>query len=132
MTKGIARYESGSRGSGGIRIPISARALLEFGKANSRERGACLAASILATTRVFASGVTVVVITTVTLAAIAAEVGAGTSITGGDETKPRREMKHRHIHAKKGEWIHVHRDNNPGYLGIVAVIIIIALLIHGC
>ena len=43
-------------------------------------------------------------------------------------------MKHRHIHAKKGEWIHVHRDNNSevGCLGIVILIIVIGFIMRGC
>jgi hypothetical protein len=43
-------------------------------------------------------------------------------------------MKHRHIHAKKGEWIHVHRDNNSGAgcLGIVIMIIVIGFIMRGC
>ena len=85
MTKGIARYESGSRGSGGIRIPISARALLEFGKANSRERGACLAASILATTRVSVSDVKGRALIKAIPAVVATGPDIGISITGGDD-----------------------------------------------
>ena len=41
-------------------------------------------------------------------------------------------MKHRHIHAKKGEWIHVHRDNDPGCLGILIAIIVIVFIMRGC
>ena len=58
------------------------------------------------------------------------ELDIGTSTMVGDNKEGK--MKHRHIHAKKGEWIHVHRDNNSGCLGIVIAIIIIGLIMSGC
>ena len=43
-------------------------------------------------------------------------------------------MKHRHIHAKKGEWVHIHRDKNNGVnpIAIIIVVIIIIWLIKSC
>ena len=42
-------------------------------------------------------------------------------------------MKHRHIHAKSNEWIHVYRDNGgEGCLGIIVLLIIVAVIFKGC
>ena len=41
-------------------------------------------------------------------------------------------MKHRHIHAKRGEWIHVHRDKDPGCLGVLIVIVVLIAIVSGC
>ena len=41
-------------------------------------------------------------------------------------------MKHRHIHAKKGEWIHIHRDKKPGCAGIIILIAILFAISKGC
>ena len=42
-------------------------------------------------------------------------------------------MKHRHIHAKRGEWVHVHRDNDgERCLGAIVVLVVIALIFKSC
>lgn len=41
-------------------------------------------------------------------------------------------MKHRHIHAKSNEWIHIHRDKEPGCIGVVILIVILFAIIKGC
>ena len=87
-------------------------------------------ASILVTTRVSASGAKGLVLIKAIHAVVATEQAIGTSITGGENWE--KSMKHRHIHAKKGEWIHVHRDNNSGCLGILIVIIVIGFIMRGC
>ena len=130
MTKGIALYESESRVFGVTRTPTGARALTETGKVNSRGQGVCREANILVITRVFALGAKGAAITRVMFVIVVMGLGAGVSIT--DINGKEKSMKHRHIHAKKGEWIHIHRDNNSGCLGVVIVIAIIVLLMHGC
>ena len=42
-------------------------------------------------------------------------------------------MKHRHIRAKRGEWIHVHRDDGfGGCLGGIIFLAVIILIFKGC
>ena len=132
MTRDIDLFASASRDSSETRTPIGVRHLTEAGKANSRERGACPVASILATTRVSVSGVKGRVLIKAIPAVVATGLVTGTSITVGNNKE--KSMKHRHIHAKKGEWIHVHRENDSGAgcLGIVIVILVIGFLIRGC
>ena len=39
-----------------------------------------------------------------------------------------------HIHAKSGEWIHIHRDKSggEGSLGVIILFVILALICVGC
>ncbi len=132
MIKDTGRCESESRAFSAIRIPTGVRVLAELGKANSRVCGVWPAASILVTTRASVSSVKESAITKATLVPDATGQVTGTSITGGNDKE--ESMKHRHIHAKKGEWIHVHRDNNSGAgcFGIVVAILVIGFLMRGC
>ena len=130
MIKGTGRYESASRVFGATEIRISGKDLTEAGRVNSRGQGVCREANILVITRVFALGAKGAAITRAMFAIVVMGLGAGVSIT--DINGKEKSMKHRHIHAKKGEWIHIHRDNNSGCLGVVIVIAIIVLLMHGC
>ncbi len=41
-------------------------------------------------------------------------------------------MKHRHIHAKRGEWVHVHRDEDFSWAGVVVFVVIAIVLLKGC
>ena len=42
-------------------------------------------------------------------------------------------MRHRHIRARRGEWVHVHRDKGgEGCLGAIVLLIIIGLFFKGC
>ena len=44
-------------------------------------------------------------------------------------------MRHRHIHAKRGEWVHVHRSHGgkgPEWLGTIIGIVILVIILKGC
>lgn len=44
-------------------------------------------------------------------------------------------VRHRHIHAKSGEWVHIHRDKGgkgEGCLGAIIVLIVLMSLFKGC